>query len=151
MAANEKRRHAVADRVISVLGGDVAGHKVAILGIAFKADTDDIRDAAALAVIPSLQAKGAHISAYDPAAMEHGRNSFQNVTWCSDIYSAASGADIVVVLTEWNEFRGLDFAKLKTVVKGKVILDFRNLYVPDEVVKAGFSYHSLGRASHLVG
>jgi UDPglucose 6-dehydrogenase len=149
VAANEKRRYAVADRVIAIMGGNVTGCKVAILGIAFKADTDDIRDAAALAVIPALQAKGAQISAYDPAAMEHGRNSFENVIWCNDIYSAATGADIVVVLTEWNEFRGVDFSKLKMAVKGQVIVDFRNLYVPEEVVKAGFSYHSLGRASQL--
>jgi UDPglucose 6-dehydrogenase len=149
IAANERRRHAVADRIISVLGGNVKGCKIAILGIAFKADTDDIRDAAALVVIPALQTKGAHISAYDPAAMEHGRNSFKDVMWCNDIYSAASGADIVVVLTEWNEFRGMDFEKLKIAVKGRIILDFRNLYVPEDVVKAGFSYHSLGRASRL--
>ncbi len=149
VVANEKRRHAAADRIISIMGGTVAGRKIAILGIAFKADTDDIRDAAALAVIPALQAKGAQISAYDPAAMEHGRNSFQNVTWCDDIYTAAAGADIVVILTEWNEFRGLDFAKLKSIVNARIILDFRNLYVAEDVVTAGFSYHSLGRASFL--
>jgi UDPglucose 6-dehydrogenase len=145
--ANERRRHAVADRVISILGGNVAGRKVAILGIAFKADTDDIRDAAALAVIPALQAKGAVVSAYDPAAMNHGRYAFKDVEWANDIYGAAKDADIVVVLTEWNEFRGLDFAKLKSVVHGQVIVDFRNLYVPDDVAKAGFDYHSLGRPS----
>lgn len=150
VAANERRRHAVADRIIKVLGGDVEGLKIAILGIAFKADTDDIRDAAALEVIPALQAKGAKISAFDPAAMEHGSATFENVVWCHDSYSAAQDADIIVVLTEWSEFRGLDFAKLKKAVKGRVILDFRNLYVPEDVVKAGFSYHSLGRPSALV-
>jgi UDPglucose 6-dehydrogenase len=148
--ANEKRRHAVADRIVSVMNESVAGKKIAILGIAFKADTDDIRDAAALAVIPALQAKGAQISAYDPAAMHQGRYAFKDVVWCEDIYSAAKDADVVVVLTEWNEFRGLDFKKLKAAVRGHVILDFRNLYVPEDVAKAGFSYHSLGRASHLV-
>ncbi len=150
VAANERRRHAVADRIVKVLGGDVKGRQIAILGIAFKADTDDIRDAAALEVIPALQAKGAKISAFDPAAMEHGSATFENVVWCHDSYSAAQDADIIVVLTEWSEFRGLDFAKLKKAVKGRVILDFRNLYVPEDVVKAGFSYHSLGRPSALV-
>lgn len=147
--ANERRRKGAADRIVKILDGDVKDRKVAILGIAFKADTDDIRDAAALEIIPYLQSKGAIISAFDPAAMEHGRNSFKDVEWCDDSYSAANGADIVVVLTEWSEFRGIDFGKLKKNVKGRVILDFRNLYVPEDVVKAGFSYHSLGRASHI--
>ena len=79
--------------------------------------------------------------------MEHGRKVFTNVQWCEDMYSAAKNADAIVVLTEWNEFRGVDFVKLKNAVRGAVIFDFRNLYQPDDVVKAGFSYHSLGRAS----
>jgi UDPglucose 6-dehydrogenase len=79
--------------------------------------------------------------------MNHGRYAFKDVEWCDDIYSAASDADIIVVLTEWNEFRGLDFLKLKSVVRGAVIMDFRNLYSPEDVARAGFDYHSLGRAS----
>jgi UDPglucose 6-dehydrogenase len=148
--ANEKRRHSAADKIIKVMDGNVKGKKIAILGIAFKADTDDIRDAAALAIIPELQSKGAVVSAFDPEAMEHGKSQFQNVLWCEDSYAAAKDADIVVVLTEWNEFRGIDFGKLKKAVKGLVIMDFRNLYVPEDVAKAGFAYHSLGRsAAHL--
>lgn len=143
--ANERRRVSVAKRVAVVLGNAVNGSKIAILGIAFKADTDDIRDAAALEVIPALQRLGARISAFDPAAMEHGRKAFTDVEWCNDIYSATKDADAVVVLTEWNEFRGVDFVKLKNTVRGAVIFDFRNLYQPDEVMNAGFSYHSLGR------
>jgi UDPglucose 6-dehydrogenase len=145
--ANEKRRAGIASRVAKVLGGQMAGKKVAVLGIAFKAETDDIRDAAALAVVPALQAMGAEISAYDPAAMEHGRKAFQNVSWCDDLYRAANAADLVLVLTEWNEFRGLDFAQLKSVMRQPVILDYRNLYIPQDVAKAGFEYHSLGRAT----
>ena len=147
IAANERRRLDVAKRVATMLDNKVAGKNVAILGIAFKAETDDLRDAAALAVIPALQAMGAHISAYDPAAMENGRKIFNAVKWCDNLYAAARQADIVVVLTEWNEFRGLDFAKLKAAVRVPVIADFRNLFRPDDVAKAGFSYHSLGRAS----
>ena len=147
--ANERRRVSVAKRVAAVLGNAVNGSKIAILGIAFKADTDDIRDAAALEVIPALQKLGATISVFDPAAMEHGRKAFGDVRWCDDIYSAAKDADAVIVLTEWNEFRGVDFARLKKVVRSPVIFDFRNLYQPDDVVKAGFSYHSLGRASRF--
>jgi UDPglucose 6-dehydrogenase len=147
VAANERRRHAAASRIIAILGGDIRDKKVCILGIAFKADTDDLRDAAALAILPALQNAGAQISAYDPVAMNHGRYAFKDVAWCDDIYSAASDADIIVVLTEWNEFRGLDFLKLKSVVRGAVIMDFRNLYSPEDVARAGFDYHSLGRAS----
>ncbi len=147
VAANERRRISVASRVVAVMGQAVHKSKIAILGIAFKADTDDIRDAAALDVIPALQALGATISVFDPAAMEHGRKNFNDVEWCEDMYGAAKDADAIVVLTEWNEFRGIDFAKLKNAVRSPVIFDFRNLYQPDDVVKAGFSYHSLGRAS----
>ena len=149
VAANERRRHAVALRIANVLGDTVGKSKIAILGIAFKADTDDIRDAAALEVIPALQAMGARVSVFDPAAMEHGRKTFRDVEWCDDIYGAAKDADAVVVLTEWNEFRGIDFVKLKNVVRAPIILDFRNLYRPDDVVVAGFAYHSLGRSSRL--
>ena len=145
VAANERRRKSVAQRVATALGSATGESKIAILGIAFKADTDDIRDAAALEVIPALQALGASISVFDPAAMDHGRKIFSNVDWCEDMYSAAKDADAVVILTEWNEFRGVDFAKLKNAVRGPIIFDFRNLYQPDDVVKAGFSYHSLGR------
>ena len=145
VAANERRRKSVAQRVATALGSATGESKIAILGIAFKADTDDIRDAAALEVIPALQALGASISVFDPAAMDQGRKIFSNVDWCEDMYSAAKDADAVVILTEWNEFRGVDFAKLKNAVRGPIIFDFRNLYQPDDVVKAGFSYHSLGR------
>lgn len=149
VTANERRRVSVAQRVAQGLGRDVNGVKIAILGIAFKADTDDIRDAAALEVIPALQNLGAIISAFDPAAMEHGQNTFKNVEWCDDMYATAKDADAVVILTEWNEFRGVDFARLKSTMRAPVIFDFRNLYQPDDVVKAGFSYHSLGRASRF--
>ena len=148
VAANERRRISVAQRVAAGLG-DLNGRKIAILGIAFKADTDDIRDAAALEVIPALQKLGAKISVFDPAAMQHGQNTFTNVEWCDDMYTTAKDADAVVILTEWNEFRGVDFAKLKNSMCAPVIFDFRNLYQPDDVVKAGFTYHSLGRASRL--
>ena len=148
VAANERRRISVAQRVAAGLG-DLSGRKIAILGIAFKADTDDIRDAAALEVIPALQKLGAKISVFDPAAMQHGQNTFTHVEWCDDMYATAKDADAIVILTEWNEFRGVDFVKLKNSMRAAVIFDFRNLYQPDDVVKAGFTYHSLGRASRF--
>jgi UDPglucose 6-dehydrogenase len=149
ITANERRRHDVTMRIVAALGGDVRGKKIAVLGIAFKAETDDLRDAAALLVIPALQNLGALIHVFDPAAMMVGSENFVNVAWCEDSYEAAAGADAVVVLTEWSEFRGLDFSKLRDIVRTPVLIDFRNLYVPDDVAKAGFTYHSLGRATRF--
>jgi UDPglucose 6-dehydrogenase len=148
IAANDRRRGGIVDRVNSILNGDLKGKKIAVLGVAFKAETDDIRDAAAIEVIPALQAAGALISAYDPAGMEHGKKAFQNVTWGKDPYSVAEQADLILVLTEWQEFRSIDLVRLKGAVKAPVIMDYRNLYLPQDVKKAGFTYHSLGRASY---
>ncbi len=145
IVANDKRRQEVAHRVAAVLGGEVRGKKVAILGIAFKANTDDIRDSAAIIAIPSLQDMGCAISIYDPAAMENGKTIFKNIEWCEDLYQAAQDADVVVVLTEWKEFKDVDFALLRGKVRVPLIVDFRNLYQPEIVTQAGFTYHSLGR------
>jgi UDPglucose 6-dehydrogenase len=147
VVANDKRRINVAHRVAAALGGDVKGKKIAIFGIAFKANTDDIRDSAALVVIPLLQEMGADISAYDPAAMENGQHTFQNVRWCESPFDAAMDADVVVVLTEWKEFKDIDFQKLKSKMRTPLVIDFRNLYQPEKLSAAGFIYHSMGRAS----
>ena len=146
IAANDKRKFSLADRIQDVVGGNLKGKRIAVLGIAFKADTDDIRDAASLTVIPELQKRGAVVAAFDPIAMDNGRNAFDSVQWCADAYSAAIGADVIVVLTEWNAFRGLNFAKLAREMRNPVMIDFRNLYSLEDVVDAGFSYHSVGRA-----
>jgi UDPglucose 6-dehydrogenase len=127
----------------------LAGKKIALLGIAFKAETDDIRDAAALTVIPELQKRGAAIAAFDPVAMDNGRQAFQSVQWCADAYSAALGADVVVVLTEWNVFRGLDLGRLARDMREPVMVDFRNLFTVGDVKGSGLVYHSIGRASVL--
>jgi UDPglucose 6-dehydrogenase len=145
--ANDRRKRALAERVCNALGGSAEGKRVAVLGIAFKADTDDIRDAASLVLIPELQKLGATISAYDPAAMDNGRSQFDHVQWCADAYSAAIEADIVVILTEWNEFRGLDIAKLVQTMRSPVMVDFRNLFSLEDVSGSGLVYHSLGRTA----
>ncbi len=147
VVANDKRRQNVAHKIVAAMGGNIRGKKIAIFGIAFKANTDDIRDSAAIIVIPLLQQMGALISAYDPAAMDHGRNTFQNVKWCEDPYEAAKDAESVVILTEWKEFREIDFQQLKAIMRISLIVDFRNLYLPEAVSDAGFSYHSMGRAA----
>ena len=145
--ANERRKGDLVERVIRAVGGDLAGKRVAIAGIAFKADTDDIRDAASLVLIPELQARGASVAAFDPAAMDNGRGAFEKVQWCADVPSAAMGADVLVILTEWNEFRGLDLKHIATGMASPVIVDFRNLFSLHDVRGAGVNYYSVGRVN----
>ncbi|MDB5490187.1 MAG: rkpK1 [Micavibrio sp.] len=142
---NEERRRDMARRVIAACDGAVRGKKIAVLGISFKPNTDDIREAPSLYVVPLLQEAGAKISAYDPAAMEEAAKEMPNVTWCKDAYEAIEGADALVILTEWNEFRALDLDRAAGMMAGKVICDFRNIYKPEDVAKAGFRYTSIGR------
>jgi len=146
--ANERRKRSLTERVTNAVGGNLKGKRIAVLGIAFKADTDDIRDAASLVLIPELQAGGAVVAAYDPAAMDNGRTQFDDVQWCADAYSAAMDAAAVVILTEWNEFRGLDFTRLAKSMRAPVMVDFRNLFSLQDVENSGLVYHSLGRAQH---
>ena len=147
IAANETRKRQLADRIQQAVGGNLQGKKIALLGIAFKAETDDIRDAAALTLIPELQRRGAAIAAFDPVAMDNGRQAFESVQWCADAYSAAIGADAIVVLTEWNVFRGLNLARFARDMRNPVMVDFRNLFAAQDVKGSGLSYHSIGRAS----
>ena len=149
ISANEARKKALADRIQSAVGGDLRGKKIALLGIAFKAETDDIRDAAALTLIPELQKRGAAVAAFDPVAMDNGRNSFESVQWCADAYSAAIGADAVVVLTEWNVFRGLNLTRLGRDMRMKVMVDFRNLFTSADLSGSGLTYHSIGRSTQV--
>jgi UDPglucose 6-dehydrogenase len=144
--ANEARKKALADRIEEAVGGSLHGRKIALLGIAFKAETDDIRDAAALTVIPELQKRGAAVAAFDPVAMDNGRSTFESVQWCADAYSATIGADAVVVLTEWNVFRGLNLRRMGKDMRQPIMIDFRNLFGIDDVKDTGFTYHSIGRA-----
>jgi len=142
---NEERRRDMARRVMAAMDGNVRGKKIAVLGISFKPNTDDIREAPSLYVLPLLQDAGAHVSAYDPAAMEEAAKEIPGITWCKDSYGAIEGADALVILTEWNEFRALDLERAAGIMAGKVICDFRNIYKPEDVAKAGFRYTSIGR------
>ena len=142
---NDTRKGAMAKRVMLACGGSVRGKTVGVLGVAFKPNTDDMRDAPSLAIIPALQDAGATIRAYDPAAMHEAASMLPGVHWCEDAYDAAAGSDAVVLITEWNEFRALDFERLASTVKTKVLVDLRNVYRPDEVRAAGFAYSSIGR------
>ncbi|GAA0593350.1 UDP-glucose/GDP-mannose dehydrogenase family protein [Craurococcus roseus] len=146
IAVNEERKAAMAERVVAALGGDVAGKTVAVLGLTFKPETDDMRDAPSLSVLPPLAAAGAKLRAFDPAGTGTARQLLPaGVHYAANALDAAKGADALVLLTEWNEFRALSSARLREAMRGDVVLDFRNVYDPEAMRAAGFRYHSIGR------
>jgi UDPglucose 6-dehydrogenase len=142
---NSERQRSMAERVVKACGGSVEGMKIAVLGVAFKPNTDDVRESPALTIIPLLQEHGADIAAYDPIAMKHAADHLENVTWAKDSYDAAAGADALVIITEWNEFRALDLNRLGATMKTKRIIDLRNIYKRKPMREAGFHYISIGR------
>ena len=143
---NAERQKSMADRVIEACGGDVKGLRIGILGVSFKPNTDDVRESPSLAIIPLLQEEGAKIAAYDPAAIEEAAKHLDDVEWCNDAYEVAEGADALVIITEWNEFRGLDLDRLGESMKTRRLVDLRNIYKIPEVEGRGFHYVSVGRA-----
>ncbi|NNE85861.1 MAG: UDP-glucose/GDP-mannose dehydrogenase family protein [Alphaproteobacteria bacterium] len=145
VAINDGRKSAMADKIIAACGGSVEGKMIAVLGLTFKPNTDDMRDAPSLVVVPKLIEAGASIRAFDPEGMEEAREILQSVTWCDDGYSAMAGADAVVILTEWNEFRALDLGRIKSLLSAPLMIDLRNIYNPDEMARNGFDYISIGR------
>jgi UDPglucose 6-dehydrogenase len=142
---NDTRKGAMASRVMQACGGTVRGKTIGVLGVAFKPNTDDMREAPSLAIVPALQDAGATVRAYDPAAMHEAGPMLPGVHWCTDAYDAATGADVLVLITEWNEFRALDFTQLAGIMRQKVVVDLRNVYRPEVVRAAGFAYTSIGR------
>jgi UDPglucose 6-dehydrogenase len=145
-AVNDQRKRAMARKVAAALGGELRGATVAVLGLAFKPNTDDMREAPSLALIAALQDQGATVRAYDPAGMENAKTMLSNVVYCDGPYAAAEGADALVIMTEWEQFRALDLARLKGVMKRAVFVDLKNVYRPAEVKRAGFTYTNIGRA-----
>ncbi len=142
---NAKRKQAMAARVVAACGGSVRGATVAVLGVTFKPNTDDMRDAPSLDIVPALQALGAVVRAYDPEGAKEGRALLPGVDWQDDAYAALDGADVAVIITEWNEFRGLDLPRVQKIMKRPVLVDLRNIYRADEMAAAGIVYHSIGR------
>ena len=142
---NEKRKKAMAGRVIEACGGSLKGATIAVLGLTFKPKTDDMRDAPSLDIIPALQKAGATVRAYDPEGMDEARDLLPDVIWCKDAYATMEGADAVVIITEWNEFRLLNLERVKTLMKQPLMVDLRNIYRPAEMADAGFRYVSIGR------
>ena len=142
---NDERKIAMAGRIERAAGGSVRGKRIAVLGVTFKPNTDDMREAPSLVVIPTLQEKGAEIRVYDPQGRKHGASALPGVVWCESEHAAADGADVVVVLTEWNEFRALDLVALKSRMRGNVLVDLRNIFQPEEARAAALRYVSIGR------
>ncbi len=145
IASNAARKRTMAGRIIAACGGSVKGKTVAVLGLTFKPNTDDMRESVSLDVIPALQRHGALVRAYDPAGMKEAEPLLPDVTWCGGAYEAMQGADAAVILTEWNEFRALDIKRMKDALKQPVLIDLRNVYRPEDMIAAGFSYFSVGR------
>jgi len=142
---NERQRQRMVDKIVGAMGGEVAGKTVAVLGLSFKPETDDMREAPALDVINALEERGARIQAYDPQAMEAAKALLPNVVMCQDAYAAAKGADALVFVTEWNQFRMLDLARLREELKHPLIVDLRNIYERGPMQEAGLSYVGVGR------
>ncbi len=142
---NDQRKKNMADKIIKACKDDLEGKTIAILGLTFKPNTDDMRDSPSLDIIPLLQEKGATIKAFDPEGMSEARQLLPDVHLAENTYDTMEQADAVVLLTEWNEFRALDLERTKSLLKTPLIIDLRNIYTPKEMAAAGFEYHSIGR------
>jgi len=149
VAVNDARKSGMAGRIIEACGGSVAGKVVAVLGLTFKPETDDMRDAPSVPIVAGLVEAGATIRAFDPVGMEQARPILpdDSVTYSTDAYDAATGADVLVLVTEWNEFRALAPARLRDVMRGRVVMDLRNVFDPAAFATAGFDYRGIGRAA----
>ena len=147
--ANERRKRRMADKIIAACGGTLAGKTIAVLGLTFKPNTDDMRDAPSLEVLPRLAAAGAVIRAFDPEGMVEAQKLMPDLTYCSDAYETMMGAEALVLLTEWNEFRGLDLVRVGQLLVNPLVIDLRNIYQPLEMAAAGLCYVSVGRLPQL--
>jgi UDPglucose 6-dehydrogenase len=145
IAVNDARKRRMVEKVLDLCGGSVNGKKIAVLGVTFKPETDDMRDSPALVIVPALVGGGAHVRICDPQGRKEGEALLPGVRWADDAYDAAEDADAVVLLTEWNAFRALDFERLRRVMAGDGFADLRNVYAPQDAAAAGFRYISIGR------
>ena len=142
---NEERKHQMAEKIVDACGGAVDGKTIAVLGLTFKPNTDDMRDSPSLAIVPALQNAGATVRAFDPQGMEEAREMLPGTVFCENAYETMEGADALAIVTEWNEFRLLDLERVKDLLSQPLMIDLRNIYKPEEIIKAGFDYHSVGR------
>ena len=151
LAVNENRKRAMARKVASVFGGTLRGKTVSVLGLTFKPNTDDMRESPSIPLITALQDLGAKIRAYDPEGMEQSKTELSEICYCDGPYSCADGADALVIVTEWEQFRALDLDRLKRAMACPVIIDLRNIYQPQDVIAHGFRYESVGRTTQAGG
>jgi UDPglucose 6-dehydrogenase len=142
---NTERKKAMAERAIDAMGGSAKGKTVAVLGLTFKQNTDDMRDSPSLEIVPALQAAGAKVRAFDPEGMEEAKKLLNGIEFTGNPYECVTGADCLVIVTEWDQFRALDLDRVKAAMKAPVIVDLRNIYKPPEMAAEGFSYFSVGR------
>jgi UDPglucose 6-dehydrogenase len=145
IAVNDARKKQMASKIIEHCGGSIVGKTIAVLGLTFKPNTDDMRDAPSLDIIPALIEAGATVRAYDPEGLDEAKKLLDGVAWCEGAYEALEGADALVIITEWNAFRALDLARIKELMKAPVMVDLRNIYDPREMAAAGFDYTGIGR------
>jgi UDPglucose 6-dehydrogenase len=145
LAVNENRKRAMARKVSAALGGQLRDKTVAVLGLTFKPDTDDMREAPSIPLVTGLRDMGARVRAFDPAGMEQARRELPEIDYCDDAYGCARGADALVIVTEWGQFRALDLKRLRAEMRQPIIVDLRNIYRREDVEAAGFTYESVGR------
>jgi UDPglucose 6-dehydrogenase len=145
VAVNDNRKRAMGRKVIAACGGDVRGKTIAVLGLTFKPNTDDMRDSPAIAVVQTLQDAGAKVRAYDPEGMEQAKLVLDGIDYCTNSYEAMEGADALVIVTEWDAFRALDLDRVKSLLSAPILVDLRNVYPREMAEKAGFSYTAVGR------
>jgi len=149
VAVNDQRKRAMARKVANAFGGNLRGKSIAVLGVTFKPNTDDMRDAPSIPLVTALQDMGADVRVYDPVGMEQARKVFENVTFCSDAYDCARACHALVIVTEWEQFRALDLKEIAAIMATPVIVDLRNIYSPEEVTRNGFHYCGVGRPKSL--
>jgi UDPglucose 6-dehydrogenase len=142
---NDDRKAQMVERVERALGGLVSGKRIGVLGLAFKPNTDDMRDAPSIPLVNALVERGAVVSAFDPVAREQAEKIFSGIEFASDAYAAAEGADALVIVTEWDEFRALDLDRIADSLRGKILVDLRNVYDRSEAEEAGLAYYGVGR------
>jgi UDPglucose 6-dehydrogenase len=147
LRVNEDVKQRMIVKISEALGDNLKGKTIGVLGLAFKPETDDMRDSPTIPIIKGLQSAGASIRAYDPQAMENARKIFEDVTYCADPYQTAEGVDALVIATEWNAFRALNLKKVKKLLRQPIVVDLRNVYDPQRMRAEGFTYSSVGRAN----
>jgi UDPglucose 6-dehydrogenase len=145
-AVNDQRKRTIAHKVSAIFDGNLRGRTIAVLGLSFKPNTDDMRDAPSISLIAALQDMGAKVRAYDPAGMENAKRLLSDVTFCDDPYDSAQDSDALVIVTEWHQFRALDFARLKAIMIQPILIDLRNIYRPEEMTKHNFQYYCVGKS-----